>query len=266
MPVRTTAELANLIASQLPDNDQGLITPERLREVMTDQNDSTLLKAPTDIANYRAEVTEALRTSSDLEVVQQVLRLTTAVRNRIPPATGVNQNRGKFLQVGTTDALEYDDVATADLEGAFLKTASVSGNTLTLIAQDAAGNEVSVAYQPPHVTPVVSMHQRYAAWKQYQAGQAVPTFSVNDYTTSFDSMTDAITLTGAIDATNRRFVVSFWSENPLTRIDSGDAFESDNQLGLYTQARLRIGTPTGYVYTLDGLLLASSVNREYHLS
>ena len=74
-------------------------------------------------------------------------------------------------------------------------------------------------------------------------------------------------LSGAVDASNRLFVVAFWSAQALSRIHAANeaALSGGNQIGDYTADRLVVGADNGYTYIQSGILSADAVNTTYTL-
>ena len=77
---KTKSEMFTLIGANLPDNTTGLITPEKLREVMTQMADSPIY------ANPGVKEVEVLRAAST--VIQAPTAVDTALQLTFGPAQG----------------------------------------------------------------------------------------------------------------------------------------------------------------------------------
>ena len=151
----------------------------------------------------------------------------------------------------------HDDESIQDVIGAM-----VSGNTETGIRvtyDDATGKINFIVTGGGGQSP--STHQRYGAFKFYARTANAPTFVEADYTGGVSSTSESVVLSGAVDAADRRFAISFWSAQQLTFITSENtAPRDDNVLLDFTEGRLTIASVNGYTYIESGLLEAAQIN------
>ena len=109
---------------------------------------------------------------------------------------------------------------------------------------------------PPHP-------ECYGVWKCYRSDEDVPTFSASDYTAGMFSDTGEMLLSGAADVENHLFVVSFWSDEPLTYLGAKNVLGQSNLVARSEKGVVSLlGGEVGYTYTLAGIP-AGLVNTVY---